>query len=149
MSREIRQLLSYIVSRYAATDDERRIDLDASAEMSGDELEADKAAAVARERESADAYADAFSQGLQRAWDRRDRGGAELTLDDRKPDENAMADAMIHFLVRFDLASSHARQVGNQHYVYMIAVDWDRLGELALANGQRLDDLFGSRDGVA
>lgn len=148
MSREIRQLLSYIVSRYAAADEQRAIDRDAPAQVAGAELEAGKMAAVTREREAAETHARAFAQGLQRAWDRKARGGTELTLDDRKPDENAMADALIHFLVRFDLASSHSREVGEGHYAYVIAVDWERLGEIAAANGQKLDDLFDSSNGA-
>ncbi len=148
VSREIRQFLSAIVSRHAAADEQRSIDMDAGAQVAGADLEAGKMAAVTREREAADTHAKAFSRGLQLAWDRKGRGGAELTLDDRKPDENAMADALIHFLVRFDLASSHSREVGDQHYAYVIAVDWDHIGELARANGQRLEDLFDSRNGA-
>lgn len=148
MSREIHQLLSYIVSRYADDDEQRAVERDAGAQVAGAEIEAEKMAAVTRERASADAHADAFSRGLQQAWERSRRGGAELTLDDRDPDENAMASALIRFLVRFDLASSHSREFGDQHYAYVIAVDWDRLGELATANGQRLENLFESRNGA-
>ena len=53
-----------------------------------------------------------------------------------------MASALIDYLVRFDLAESNSRDLGDNHYAYSIAVDWDRLREVAAANGQRLDDLF-------
>jgi hypothetical protein len=53
-----------------------------------------------------------------------------------------MASALIDYLVRFDLATSDSRDVGDHHYVYDIAVDWDRLREVAAANGQHLDRLF-------
>lgn len=148
MSREIRQLLSHIVSRYAAADEQRAVEREAGAQVAGASLEAGKMAAVTRERASADAQAEAFAKGLQRAWDRSLRGGVELTLDDRDPEENAMASALIRFLVRFDLASSHSRDLGDRHYAYVIAVDWDRLGQLATANGQRLEDLFELRNGA-
>ena len=145
----MRALLSYIVSRYATADEQRAIDRDARAQVQGDELEADKAAVAERERAAADRQADAFTHGLNRAWERHQRGGSELTLDDRDPDENAMAAALIHFLVRFDLASSHSRELGDQQYAYVIRVNWDQLRQLAAANGQRLDDLFESPNGAA
>ncbi len=149
MSRATRQLLSTIVTSYAAEDTARRVDLDANAELSGNEIEADKAAGIERERASADRLSDAFDHGLQRAWARRQRGGTDITLDDRDPEENEMASALIEFLVRFDLATSHSREVENQHYIYVISVDWDRLRALAAANGQSLDDLFDTSNGAA
>lgn len=149
MSRGMRALLSYIVSRYATVDEQRAIDREAGAQVQGDELEADKAAVAARERAAADRQADAFIRGLNRAWDRHKRGGEDVTLDDRDPAENAMAAALINFLVRFGLASSHSREVGDQQYAYVIRVNWDQLRELAAANGQRLDDLFDSPNGAA
>lgn len=148
MSRGIRQLLSFIVSRYATVDEQRAIDRDAGAQVQGEELEADKAAVAVRERETADKQADAFERGLVRAWERSQRGGAEVVLDDRDPEENAMASAMIRFLVRFDLASSHSREVGDQQYAYVIRVNWDQLRRIASENGQRLDDLFDPADGA-
>lgn len=145
----MRSLLSYIVSRYATADEQRAIDREAGAQVPGGELEAEKAAVVARERGIADKQAEAFSRGLNRAWARSQRGGDDVTLDDRNPAENAMAEALIHFLVRFKLATSHSRQVGDQQYAYVIHVDWDRLRELAADNGQRLEDLFDSPNGAA
>ena len=145
----MRTLLSYIVSRYATTDEQRTIDREAGAQIPGDELEAEKAAVVARERAAANKQAEAFTRGLNHAWARAQRGGKDVTLDDRSPSENAMAEALIHFLVRFKLATSHSRQVGDQQYAYVIEVDWDQLRELAAENGQRLDDLFDSPNGAA
>jgi hypothetical protein len=149
VSRATRQLLSAIVTHYAAEDTARRVDLDANAELSGSEIEADKAAGIERERATADRLAGAFERGLQRAWERRQLGGNDITLDDRDPEENEMASALIDFLVRFDLAASHSREVEDQHYIYVINVDWDRLRALAAANGQSLDDLFDTANGAA
>jgi hypothetical protein len=142
VNRGLRDLLIYIVDRFANTDIARRIDLDANAEISGDDIAADKAAATDREHERAGEQADAFAEGLTRAWQRARNGGATIALDDRDPDQNAMASALIDYLVRFDLATSDSRDVGDHHYVYDIAVDWDRLREVAAANGQHLDRLF-------
>ncbi|HEV2129075.1 MAG TPA: hypothetical protein VGR22_10695 [Thermomicrobiales bacterium] len=149
MNAGMRDLLSHIVARYATTEDERRIELDANAEESGADIEADKAAAVERERQLASEQGDAFARGLTLAWERARRGGKEITFDDRQPDQNAMASALVDYLVRFDLASSRSREVGDHHYLYDIAVDWDRLRDVAEENGQRLDDVFDTSHGAA
>jgi hypothetical protein len=140
--RGLRDLLDYIVDRYANVDNARRIDLDANAPLTGQELEADKAAAADREHDRAGDQAAAFAAGLERAWERARNGGDAISLDDRDPGQNAMAAALIGYLVRFDLARSESRDVGDNHYIYDIAVDWDRLREVVAASGQRLDDLF-------
>ena len=142
MNRGLRDLLTYIVDRYANADNARRIDLDANAEVPGDNLAADKAAAADREHERADEMAPAFAEGLAQLWRRAHNGGASVSFDDRDPEQDAMASALIDYLVRFDLAESESSDLGENHYAYDIAVDWDRLREVAAANGQRLDDLF-------
>lgn len=142
MNRGLRDLLTYIVDRYANADNSRRIDLDANAEIPGASLAADKAAAADREQERADELAPAFADGLERLWRGARDGGVAVTFDDRDPDQDAMATALIDYLVRFDLAKSESRDLGDNHYDYDIAVDWDRLREVAAANGQRLDDLL-------
>ena len=144
MNRGIRNLLTHIVTRYAVVDEQRRIDLDANAEISGDDLQADKAAAAERERETAGDLADAFARGLNLAWTRAQQGEVAISLSDQDPDENAMADALIAYLVRFDLASSESRDLGDQHYAYDIAVDWDRLRDVVAESGVRFDAIFDS-----
>lgn len=142
MSAGMRRLLSYIVAHYVAEDEQRAIDRSASAQVQGAELEADKAAAVRRERADADSQADAFARGLELALDRYRDGQDTVSFDDRDPRQNAMASALVDYLVRFGLATSTVRELGGQHYIYDITVDWDRLHDVAEANSQRLDDLF-------
>ena len=142
MNRAMRDLLFHIVERFANEDNERRIELDANAEESGDAIEADKSATAERERERAEELAEAFGDGLQRAWKARQRGEPAISLDDRDPGQDAIASALVDYLVRFDLATSGSREVGDQHYIYDIAVDWDRLRAVATDNDQRLDELF-------
>lgn len=142
MNRGLRDLLTYIVDRYANANNARRIDLDANAEVPGDNLAADKAAAADREHERADEMAPAFAAGLLQLWQRAHNGVGVMSFDDRDPEQNAMASALIDYLVRFDLAESDSRDLGDNHYAYDIAVDWDRLRDVAAANGQRLDDLL-------
>lgn len=148
MNRGMRDLLDHIVEHYADEDNERRIDLDANAELSGDEIEADKAVAADRERGAAVDLGEAFERGLVYAWEQARDGQPTITLDDRDPEQDAMASALISWLVRFNLASSGSQDLGDQHYAYDITVDWDRLGEVAAASGRRLEDIL-TVDGAA
>jgi hypothetical protein len=149
VSRGMRTLLTYIVSRYVVDDERRSIERSAGAQVQGDELEADKEAASEREQALVEDQVDAFSRGLTLAVQRHRNGQAMVSFDDRDPSQNAMAGALIHYLVRFDLAMSSVREVGGQRYIYDISVDWERLEELAADNGQRLDDLFDTSNGAA
>jgi hypothetical protein len=132
---DLRKLLDYIVRTYVVHDELVGIDLEASASDRGDAIETDKRRAIRRETERADALAGAFGRGLARA---RTRSG-ELVLDDRDPEQNQEADALIGFLVSHDLASSRAEETEPRHYRYYVAVDWDRLAAAASAAGIDLD----------
>jgi hypothetical protein len=79
----------------------------------------------------ADELADAFNQGLLAAYRANQAGDNELVLDDRDPEENRMADALIGFLVSFELATSRSEETDPMHYQYTITVDWDRLRAVA------------------
>ena len=135
---DLRQVLNYIVSRYVVADDLRAIDRDtpvtSNATNDGEKLDAAR-----REEEQADRLADAFGQGLVRAWQRFSMGGDEIPLDDRKPDENRIADALIRFLVSFNLARSRTEATSARTYTYYLSVDWPRLRDVALAAGVDLD----------
>ncbi|CAN0470494.1 unnamed protein product, partial [Phaeothamnion confervicola] len=115
---DLRQVLDYIVRRYVVDDELRAIDRDASA--TAPDLEQDKHQAARREVERADSLAAAFEQGVVKAWQRHRIGGTELALDDRKPDENRMADALIGFLVSYNLASSRSVETGDRTYTYFV-----------------------------
>lgn len=128
---EAKKLLDYIVRRYVVHDELVAIDLDASASDLGQSIETEKQSAARREMQRADDLADDFAEGLARASDLRGAGQNELALDDRNPTENRIADAMIGFLVSYHLASSHTEETDAGHYVYYIAVDWDRIKHIA------------------
>lgn len=134
MTDEIRRVLDAIVRRWVVNTEQRAVELDASAADSGAEIESDKQEAVRRELARAQELAPAFEQGLVRAWRSRD-GDGELVLDDRDAEENRIADALIRFLVSYDLATSRSEETGASHYSYAVAVDWPRLGEVAREAG--------------
>jgi hypothetical protein len=50
-----------------------------------------------------------------------------------------MADAMIGFLVSFELAASRSEETEPMHYRYTVTVDWDRLRQVAADVGVDLD----------
>ena len=131
MADEVRKLLDHIVARYVVQDELKNIDLDATAQEAGAAIEADKREATRREEQRAASLADAFARGLALAHGGHSLGQEELVLDDRDPEQDRMADALIRFLVSHDLASSRTDETEPMHYTYYIAVDWDRLGELA------------------
>jgi hypothetical protein len=124
---ESRKLLDYIVDHYVLHDELVAIDLEASASDAGASIESDKHEAVRRERSRADELAGAFGEGLARANDARAAGQAELALDDRDPEQNQIADALIQFLVRNHFATSRTEETSQYHYVYLIEIDWDQL----------------------
>ncbi|MGH2559080.1 MAG: hypothetical protein ACRDJH_08450 [Thermomicrobiales bacterium] len=132
MADEARKLLDHIVRRFVVPDELLDVDLVASASDLGDDIEADKRGRVRREQERADHLADAFAAGLARAYDLHRAGQAELSLDDRTPEENRIADALIGFLVSYHLASSRSEETEPNHYRYHVAVDWDRLRDSAM-----------------
>lgn len=129
----IRKLLDHIVDHYVVRDEIRSIELDAPPREPGETIEADKQHAVRRADDLADDLATAFRRGLVLAYEQRQRGGygGELALDDRQPEENRIADALIRFLVSHDLAASRTEETEPLHYRYHVAVDWARLAEVA------------------
>jgi hypothetical protein len=134
-----RALLDYIVASYVVVDEQKDIDLNAPATEAGNDLASEKVEVAERERQRAAALAEPFRQGLLAAYRMRRMGRDELPLDDRVPDENAMADALIRFLVSFDLAESRTEETEPMHYVYNVRIDWQKLGAVAQRAGIDLD----------
>jgi hypothetical protein len=133
MADDAQKLLDYIVHHYVLHDEMVAIDLDASASDLGQSIRANKEEVAQREVRRADELGDAFAAGLARAAQARAGGQSELVLDDRNPDENRVADALIDFLVSYHLASSQTQETEPGHYLYRVAVDWDRLTKVAQA----------------
>ncbi|MEJ7762618.1 MAG: hypothetical protein WKF80_07465 [Thermomicrobiales bacterium] len=139
MADEMRRLLDHIVEHYVVRDEVKTIDLDAPPREPAEVIDAEKRDVVRREQERADELADAFAHGLARAHHRNEIGGHELALDDRKPEEDRMADALIRFLVSHDLASSRTEETVPLHYTYYLQIDWDRIAGVAGEAGVDLD----------
>lgn len=142
MPERIQRLLDHIVRHYVVVDEQKDIDLNAAASESGGEIESEKVEAAQRELERAAALAEPFRLGLLAAFQGRRSGRGELALDDRVPSENAMADALIRFLVSYDLAESRTEETEPYHYIYHLRVDWDRLHKVARDAGLDLDGVL-------
>lgn len=135
MADDLRKLLNHIVRQYVVHDEQVGIDLNATASDEGADIESDKRRAARREIERADQLADAFSRGLARAR----AASGQLVLDDRNPEENEEADALISFLVSHDLASSHSEETEPRHYRYFLTINWANLHAAAGSAGIDLD----------
>lgn len=131
LANDVQKLLQHIVHTYIARQEAIDVERDASAAEPGAEIAADKRRIFKEEEHRADELADPFRDGLRRANDARRAGGNAISLDDRKTDENDQADALIHFLVRAQLATSTSRETEEHHYIYTIAIDWDELDRVA------------------
>ena len=131
MANDVQKLLQHIVHTYIARQEAIDVERDASAAEPGEEIAADKRRIFKEEEQRADELTDPFRHGLRRADAARRAGGNAISLDDRKSDENAQADALIHFLVRSQLATSTSRETDEHHYIYTIAIDWDALDRVA------------------
>jgi hypothetical protein len=138
----ISQVYDAIVTRLAIPDEQKDVDLNASA---ADDETADKAAVAEAELARAAALAGPFREGLLAAHAAAQRGEPSIALDDRQPTQNAMADALIQTLVAHGLAEAKTTETEPNHYVYAIAVDWPKLASLAADAGVDLDAALPAR----
>ncbi|MDI3340056.1 MAG: hypothetical protein QJR03_05945 [Sphaerobacter sp.] len=134
MADDLDRLLRYIVNHYIAQEELKDVERDAT---SVGDLAASQRRALREEEQRVEALAGPFREGLLRARAARQAGGNAISLDDRDPLENLIADAMIHFLVSPGMATSTTRETEPMHYIYTIAVDWERL--LGVARQARVD----------
>ena len=139
MNDQVSRLYDHLVVNFAIADDVKDVDLNAPSTEDGSEIAEEKAAIIERERAAAAALAQPFGDGLTRAWALHREGIEDMPLDDRDPAQNAVADALIRYLVSFDLAESRTEETDPLHYVYHVSVAWDRLAEVAAQAGVDLD----------
>jgi hypothetical protein len=128
-------LLDSIIRGYVITDAQKDVDLNAPADEPAAVIEAEKQRAISDAANMAQTLAGPFQQGLILAFEAQGTGHPEIRLDDRDPQQNAIADALITYLVRFDLAESRSEETEPGHYDYFISVNWDALYELAVRAG--------------
>ncbi|MEX2314959.1 MAG: hypothetical protein WD628_04515 [Thermomicrobiales bacterium] len=143
MADDVEKLLRFIGRRFVAREEILEIERDASAADEGHEIVADQRRAIQSEEQKATEMADAFREGLRRAEAARRAGGNAISLDDRKPEDDRVADALIHFLVRSDMASSTTRETDQHRYIYTIFVDWDSIERVSQDAKVNLGEVLG------
>lgn len=139
MADGLERLLEYLVKREIVQQEQKNVQITAGPREPAETVTADQQIASDRERVRVAELGPAFQEGLRRAYDAYRAGQDELALDDRRNDENAIADALVQFLVRPHLASSHTEQTEPNHYTYYITVDWSQLAQVAAEGGVDLD----------
>ncbi len=143
MTDEVQRLLHYIAEHYTGREEAKDIERSAAAETA-DEIVAGQRRVMRKERALADRLARPFQRGLRRAYAAYRAGGDAISLDDRNPEENRMAEALIHFLVGPGLARSITRETEPMHYTYIITINWEKLAALAHEASVDLDALLKS-----
>lgn len=128
-------LLEAIVRDLVIVDAHKDVDLNAAADVDGGAIAEQKAEIVASATASADKHEGAFRQGIVLAYEAQGTGHAEISLDDRQADQNAIADALITYLVRYDLGESRSEETDPGHFIYFISVSWGTLYAFADAHG--------------
>ena len=129
------ELLDSIVRDYVITDAQKDIDLNATADEDAAVIEAEKRQIVEDASAQARGLLPSFRTGLIVAFEAQGIGKPEIQLDDRDAEQNAIADALIMYLVRFDLAESRSEETEPNHYDYFISVNWDPLYQVATDAG--------------
>ncbi|MCA9858474.1 MAG: hypothetical protein KC438_02085 [Thermomicrobiales bacterium] len=127
MADSLDQLYQHIVQAFALKDDLIDIDLNANANESGGDLNAAKQEAIEREQAVSSQLEPYFRSGLAKALA---AGNTEIALSDQDPIENKEADALIRYLVSYELASSRSEETP-PGYTYFIQVNWDKLRQVA------------------
>jgi hypothetical protein len=127
---DLNKLLRYIARHYTGPQEARGVERD-DPDISAEHLSHERHRALKEEERRASDLAEAFRAGLTRSHKARLAGGDAISLDDRDPQQNQIADAMVHFLVGPGIATSRTRPTDPQHYIYTIWIDWDRLRKVA------------------
>ena len=135
-------LLEYIVREYAIVDGQKDIDLNATVDEPAAVIEADKQQIVTDASDRARELYPAFRTGLLLSFEAQNIGRPEIRLDDRDVEQNAIADALISYLVRFDLAESRSEETETGHYDYFVSINWDPLYRVAESAGIDLPAAF-------
>ncbi len=131
MADGVERLLNVLIEREILRLEEKNVELTAGPRVSAETVDTNQSIEADRERQRVHDLGGAFAAGLRRAYAAQQSGEDEIALDDRRQDENAMADALVQFLVRPHYATSQTDQSEPNHYVYRIAVDWEHLNRLA------------------
>lgn len=129
------ELLDAIVRDLVIVDAQKDIDLNSAPDVDGGAIEAQKAEIVSSSEARAADLSGPFREGIVLAYEAQGTGHAEISLDDRQVEQNAIADALITYLIRYDLGESRSEETEPGHYLYFVSVTWGALYQFAEAHG--------------
>jgi len=112
-------------------------EMEATSRVDMGELHQDRKEIAQSELERARGEVGTFRTALEDAWARGGTGG-EVPYDSAHPVENAQVDALIQYVVRPGYGEVRTDELGGEHFVYNVRVDWARLRSLAEAQGHPL-----------
>lgn len=128
-------LLDAIVRDLVIVDGQKDVDLNTAPDVDGSVIGEQKAEIAATAKARAAEHEGAFRDGIVLAYEAQGTGHAEISLDDREAEQNAIADALITYLVRYDLGESRSEPTDPGHFIYFVSVTWGALYQFAEANG--------------
>ncbi|HUS15985.1 MAG TPA: hypothetical protein VM536_13345 [Chloroflexia bacterium] len=139
---EARKFLEFILHSRVATMEEKKAEFAARAVDPGDQPAIMAAHEVQTEEEAADRQFPAFHAALRALGGTRRDGAPPLVLDDADPQQNALADAVVRFLVKPQLAAVETEEAGAEHFRYRVTVDWPAMQRTATLAGVDLNALL-------
>jgi hypothetical protein len=128
-----------VLARELADAGAAQVEMHATASRSMAELRQEEHELAQEEAAAARRHVDDFRTAV---LDARQRSGAdgsgEARYDSTQPDEDAMADLLIQYLVRTGYADVRTEELAPQRHRYHLRVDWPRLRELAESAGHQI-----------
>ena len=130
MADDLNKLLRHIARNYTGPQEIKELERE-DPDISAEQLRHQRERVLRDEERRADELADAFRAGVLQSHEAQLAGGDAISLDDRDPEQNRIADALVHFLVGPGMATSRTRATDPQQYIYTIWIDWPGLRSVA------------------
>jgi hypothetical protein len=126
------------LARQLAEEDATRLEMDATGRRSLADIKEEASATESDLLERARGQVTGFRRALEDAYARSGGRAADVRYDGADPQQSAMADILIQYLVRTGNATVRTAEPAPGRYVYSVAVDWGRLRQLAEQDGHPL-----------
>ncbi len=131
-SRPLTALVQTITWVYKVRDETMLIEATSTARRDMADIKREERDVAVDELADVDDAGPAIGEGLRRV---RAAGGGEAPFDSRDPDQDRLAGALITYLVATDFATVRTDELGDEQYRYNIAVNWQRLDDVAARLG--------------
>jgi len=113
------------------------MEIEAAAGRNPSDLRAEQDRIKSVERAEGRQELKAFQTALRNALTQTQANPREAAYDSAVPEQNEMADVLIHYLVRAGYAEVRTEQLDARRHVYYIRIDWVGLRALAEQEGCR------------